>query len=391
MSCPQFSGIFPVVIKILLCHDSIFITDETIGLDFQRIEFDLNFNVLRNREEGGPQIRNKYLFRFSDVVDIEIIAVARVAYLLHSSVLVISHAKAANGEINVILPSFFDQTHQLTRGRNAHVEIPVSGKNNPVVSFLHQILPGDLDLVELVLFESDVDDASFNPYTSSYFKYHHQIVVMNTSTSETATGVYLAVGAFNPILVGETGILMPREVWTTTAHFAIAPEDINLMYAVEIVTEPIGGDAYVGDDKALYVETVQGVIGPSMPVGYTWYRMQTGAGTWETVYTDNPLHTDFVPGGFNLDPGHFQVDRTEYVESPLTPGRCTLTVLGFTLDDEGMYRCEVEDYARMRVPLSTRNAYLKVAGDLGIDRTFEKPFRLQEVLQSVNELLGLGS
>ena len=30
------------------------------------------------------------------------------------------------------------------------------------------------------------------------------------------------------------------------------------------------------------------------------------------------------------------------------------------------------------------------AGDLGIDRTFEKPFRLQEVLQSVNELLGLG-
>ncbi len=31
------------------------------------------------------------------------------------------------------------------------------------------------------------------------------------------------------------------------------------------------------------------------------------------------------------------------------------------------------------------------AGDLGIDRTFEKPFRLQEVLQSVNELLGLDS
>lgn len=29
------------------------------------------------------------------------------------------------------------------------------------------------------------------------------------------------------------------------------------------------------------------------------------------------------------------------------------------------------------------------ASELGIDRAFEKPFRLQEVLQSVNELLGL--
>jgi len=223
------------------------------------------------------------------------------------------------------------------------------------------------DLVELLVFENDTPDGSFDPDYDSYFEDHHTIAVVNTDelgTHEAATGVWLRVGAFNPILVGGAGIMESSEVWLTTVHFTTDPSTIELMYQVELVTDPVGGDAYVGEDKTIFVDTEQGVIASTTPVCYTWYRMLAGTTTWEKVYSDYPYDPDYGPGEYNLDPAHFVVWRNDLEDS----GQCRLTIVGFTEADDAAYRCEVTDYSLQRSPLSSGNAYIKIGpGDITID------------------------
>ena len=227
---------------------------------------------------------------------------------------------------------------------------------------------GSPDLVELLIFENDTIDGSFDPDYNSYFEDHHTIVVINTDQTGTqnATGVWLRVGAFNPILVGGAGIIESGEVWLTTAHFTTDAGAIELMYQVELITDPVGGDAYVGEDKTISVDTQQGVIGPSTPVSYTWYRMLAGTTTWEKIYTDYPYDPDYIDAGgpYNLDPAHFVVWRND----PADSGHCELTIVGFTEADAAAYRCEVTDYSLQRSPLSSSNAYIKIGpGAITID------------------------
>ena len=224
------------------------------------------------------------------------------------------------------------------------------------------------ELVELFVFENDTTDGSFDPDNNSYFYRHHTIVVINTNQTGTqnATGVWLRVGGSNPIRVGGAGIIESGEVWLTTAHFATDPSAISLMYQVELISDPVGGDAYVGEDKTISVDTQQGVIGPSTPVSYTWYRMLAGTTTWEKIYTDYPYDPDYIDAGgpYNLDPAHFVVWRND----PADSGHCELTIVGFTEADAAAYRCEVTDYSLQRSPLSSSNAYIKIGpGAITID------------------------
>ena len=55
MSRTHISGIFSIIIKVLIFQQTTFVTNQTIGLHLGRIKFHLQFDVFRHRMQCSTE------------------------------------------------------------------------------------------------------------------------------------------------------------------------------------------------------------------------------------------------------------------------------------------------------------------------------------------------
>ena len=66
MARADFSGVFLVVVEILLGQNAVLVADKTIACNTGRIELDLDLDVFRDGEERRPHLFDQDLAAFAD-------------------------------------------------------------------------------------------------------------------------------------------------------------------------------------------------------------------------------------------------------------------------------------------------------------------------------------
>ena len=143
MSCADFTGILRIVLKILPIKHSVFITDQPVFGHHCRIKFHLQLHILADRKKRSRHLLFQNLFRLPHAVNIGIVSVALIGQRLHFIVLDIAGSKPQHRQKNAGLPFFGNQLFQLLLCGHTDIQIPVRGKNNPVISSLNEIFPGN--------------------------------------------------------------------------------------------------------------------------------------------------------------------------------------------------------------------------------------------------------
>ena len=86
--------IYFVIVEVFIAQGAVCIADQAVFFDGGRVEFDLDFDILRYGGECGGQLLLQDFFRFFFVVDVAVIAVARIGDLFHHVFVVVAHAEA---------------------------------------------------------------------------------------------------------------------------------------------------------------------------------------------------------------------------------------------------------------------------------------------------------
>ena len=87
---------------------------------------------MRHGGQGGRQLALQHFFGFVWVVDIAVVAIARIGQLLHQALIVVAGAKAQGGEGNARFALFGHHAFEGVEIGDAHVEIAIGGQQNAV-------------------------------------------------------------------------------------------------------------------------------------------------------------------------------------------------------------------------------------------------------------------
>src|SRR3990172_9500627 len=137
------TGVLLVIVEILLTEKPVLISYETISLNKTGVKFDLDLDILRNREQRPGQLTYKDSASLCEVVDICIITISFICELLHPGVLEISHPKSEERQVHSLLPLLFHQTHKVRCARDSNIEVSVGSPHNPVVALRLKVVIRD--------------------------------------------------------------------------------------------------------------------------------------------------------------------------------------------------------------------------------------------------------
>ena len=94
MAWADIARIYFVIVEVFIAQGAVGVADQAVFFDSGRIEFNLDFDILRNGGECGGQLLLQDFFRFFFVVDVAVIAVACIGNLFHHVFVVIVRTKA---------------------------------------------------------------------------------------------------------------------------------------------------------------------------------------------------------------------------------------------------------------------------------------------------------
>ena len=142
MSRTHISGIFSVIIKVLVFQQTTFVTNQTICLHLGRIKFDLQFDVFRHCMQRSTKFAYQNTVGFLQVIYISMIAISLFSQHLNLLIFIITHAIPQYSKEYSTLAFFFNQLFQSFSGRNAHIKITIGTKYDTVIAVRDQILLG---------------------------------------------------------------------------------------------------------------------------------------------------------------------------------------------------------------------------------------------------------
>ncbi len=128
-----------VVVEVLAIEQPRLVADQAVLAHPHRIEFDLEFHVLGDREQRAADLLDQYFARFVDRVDIGSVAVALLRQLLHQRVVVVAHAEAEAGKRDPTLPLARDKVFQLVRIGDPNVEVAVRRQDHAIDAVLLEV------------------------------------------------------------------------------------------------------------------------------------------------------------------------------------------------------------------------------------------------------------
>ena len=121
-----------VVVEVFVAQGAVGVADQAVFLNRGGVEFDLDFHVLRHGGEGGGQLVLQDFFGFFFIVDVAVIAVARIGDLFHHVFVVIARAETQRGERDAAFAFFRHHGFQGVGAGNADVEVAVGGQQDAV-------------------------------------------------------------------------------------------------------------------------------------------------------------------------------------------------------------------------------------------------------------------
>ena len=142
MSRTHISGIFSIIIKVLVFQQTTFVTNQTICLHLGRIKFDLQFDVFCHCMQRSTEFAYQNTVGLLQVIYISMIAISLFSQHLNLLIFIITHAITQYGKEYSTLALFFNQLFQSFSGRNAHIKITIGAKYDTVIAVRDQILLG---------------------------------------------------------------------------------------------------------------------------------------------------------------------------------------------------------------------------------------------------------
>ena len=97
MAGADFPAVLCIVIKVLVSHDPVLITDETVSFYLGRIKFHLELNIFGNREKGSSHLFHQHLPGLSHAVYVGVLSVSVIRQGLHLVILDIPGPKSQDG------------------------------------------------------------------------------------------------------------------------------------------------------------------------------------------------------------------------------------------------------------------------------------------------------
>ena len=140
----QLPGVLAVVGEVLGAKRAVLVADEPVGLHAGGVELHLDLHVLGDRHQRARELAHEHAPPFPQVVHVGVLAVPLVGDLLHPAVLEIAGAEAEHGEEDPLVPPLLDEPHHRGVGALAHVEVAVSGQDDPVVALGVEVLARDV-------------------------------------------------------------------------------------------------------------------------------------------------------------------------------------------------------------------------------------------------------
>ena len=95
--------------------DAVLVADQAIAGDLGRIEFDLQFHVLRDGDERCACFLDQDAPRLLDRIEIGVVAIPLVRQRLHRRVLQVVVADTQDGQEDAALALLFDEARQFGR------------------------------------------------------------------------------------------------------------------------------------------------------------------------------------------------------------------------------------------------------------------------------------
>ena len=94
----DFAGVFGVVVEVFLGEETVFVADEAVAGDLGGVEFDLDFDVFGDGDEGAGHLFDQEFAGLAEAVDVAVVAVAFVGEGFHGAVFEVAGAVAEDGE-----------------------------------------------------------------------------------------------------------------------------------------------------------------------------------------------------------------------------------------------------------------------------------------------------
>ena len=140
MAGADVASVHRVITEVLAFQYPIFVADQPILLNQRRIEFNLDFHVLGNRQQGGAHLFNQHLVGLLQGINVGVVAVTGVSQLFHQPIVIVAGSEAERGQGDAALALGFHQILQCLEIDRADIEIAVSSQDHPVDAVLDETL-----------------------------------------------------------------------------------------------------------------------------------------------------------------------------------------------------------------------------------------------------------
>ena len=142
--CANFAGIDLVVVEILTLQGAVFIAQQSVFADLGGVEFHLQFHILCDHGQGRAELLHQHLARFTQVVDVGVVAIARVGQLFHQVFVVVIHTEAKGGQGHAAFALGHRHLLEAVEVADAHVEVTVGGQQDAVDTLVDKTFAGHL-------------------------------------------------------------------------------------------------------------------------------------------------------------------------------------------------------------------------------------------------------
>src|SRR5690606_21687878 len=109
-------------------------------LDLCRIEFNLEFHILRDGTQRAAKLSHQHLPRFLNIVNVSGVAVTFVGEDHHARIFVIAHSKSQHGQIDAFLTFFFYETFHGSVAGFTDIKVTISCQDDPVIAAFLEVL-----------------------------------------------------------------------------------------------------------------------------------------------------------------------------------------------------------------------------------------------------------
>ncbi len=135
MASADFASVFGVVIEVFFGEQAVFVTDEAVAGDLGGVEFDLDFDVFGDGDEGAGHLFDEDFASLAEAVDVAVVAVAFVGEGFHGAVFEVAGAVAEHAEEDAGAGFLGDEFFEFLRGRDADVEVAIGAEDDAVDAF----------------------------------------------------------------------------------------------------------------------------------------------------------------------------------------------------------------------------------------------------------------